>query len=339
MTGESLPEESARIETALAAQPEEKAALAKLGAAINDLRSDTLPGLDVDAALARVKARSEFSESGIIPIDLGRRNSKDSRPRWLIPMPALAAAALLAVGVASWMSYRNRPREAAVTTPADRMLATGVGIRDSLTLSDGTRIVLGPLSSVKIAAAYGKAAREVEVRGDAWFDVVHDSNKPFTVRAASATIVDVGTRFTVRSDDPEGVSVSVSEGSVSLRQVNTPVEKGVILKAGDNGLLKSGGDVVARRGSASEDDVAWMRGRLVFREAPLGEVANSMRKWYGIELKVSDPSLANRHLTATFAGESPERVLDVIRLALGAEIERHGDTAIVRSAKGSMRSR
>jgi transmembrane sensor len=339
LTGESLPDESERIEAVLVAQPEERAALAKLGTAINDLRSDTFAGLDVDAALARVKARPEFNESGVIPIGLGRRNSTVSRPRWLIPMPALAAAALLAVGVASWMSYRNRPREAAVTAPSDRMLATGVGVRDSLTLSDGTRIVLGPLSSVKIAAAYGTASREVEVRGDAWFDVVHDGSKPFTVHAASATIVDVGTKFSVRSDDPEGVSVSVSEGSVSLRQVNSPVEKGVILKAGDNGLLKSGGDVVARRGSASEDDVAWMRGRLVFREAPLGEVANSMRKWYGIELKVSDPSLANRHLTATFAGESSERVLDVIRLALGAEIERHGDTAIVRSAKGSVRSR
>lgn len=339
LTGESLPDESARIEAALEALPEERAALTRLGAAIDDLRSDTPQGLDVDAALARVKARPEFKDSGIIPIGTGRRDFTVSRPRWLIPMPALAAAALLAVGVASWMSYRNRPHESAVTAPTDRMLATGVGIRDSLTLADGTRIVLGPLSSVKIAAAYGSTSREVEIRGDAWFDVVHDTDRPFTVHAGSATIVDVGTKFTVRSDDPDGVSVSVSEGSVSLRQVNSPVEKGVILRAGDNGLLKSGGDVVARRGSASEDDVAWMRGRLVFREAPLGEVANSMRKWYGIELKVADPSLLNRHLTATFAGESSERVLDVIRLALGAEIERRGDTAIVHSAKGSMRSR
>jgi transmembrane sensor len=64
-----------------------------------------------------------------------------------------------------------------------------------------------------------------------------------------------------------------------------------------------------------------------------------VRKWYGIEVKVADRMLENRHLTATFAGETPERVLEVIRLALGADIERRGDTAIVRSAKGSTRSR
>jgi transmembrane sensor len=214
------------------------------------------------------------------------------------------------------------------------MLGTGVGIRDSMTLIDGTRVVLGPLSSVKVGSGYGSTSREVEVRGDAWFDVVHDTSRPFTVRAGSATIVDVGTTFAVRSDDPAGVSVSVSEGAVSLREMNTPVSQGVILKAGDNGLLQTDGSVIARRGSASEDDVAWMKGRLVFRDATITQVAASMRKWYGIELKVADKALNNRHLTATFAGESPERVLETIRLALGADIERHGDTAIVRLDEG-----
>jgi len=207
-------------------------------------------------------------------------------------------------------------------------------VRDSMTLIDGTRVVLGPLSSVKVGPGYGSTSREVEVRGDAWFDVTHDAHRPFTVRAGSATIVDVGTTFAVRSDDPAGVTVSVSEGSVSLRQMNTPVSQGVVLKAGDNGLLQHDGSVVARRGSATEDDVAWMKGRLVFRDASISQVAASMRKWYGIELRVADRTLNNRHLTATFADESPERVLETIRLALGADIERRGDTAIVRLDEG-----
>ena len=62
-----------------------------------------------------------------------------------------------------------------------------------MTLSDGTRVIIGPLSSVKIAAGYGQASREVEVSG-AWFDVVHDESRPFTVHAGGATIVDIGIR-------------------------------------------------------------------------------------------------------------------------------------------------
>jgi transmembrane sensor len=247
-------------------------------------------------------------------------------------MPALAAAALLAVGVASWMSYRNRAPEPVVAS-VHGMFGTGVGARDSMTLSDGSKVIIGPLSSVTIPLEYGKTTRSVEIKGDVWFDVVHDSSRPFTVHAGDAAIVDVGTKFAVRSDDPEGVAVSVSEGSVSLRQVNTPVQQGVVLRAGDKGLLQHGGQITACRGSVTDDDVAWLKGRLVFREAPISELVTSMRKWYGIELKVPDRTLASRHITASFAGETPERVLEVIRLALGAEIERRGDTAIVRSAK------
>lgn len=338
LSGETTLDEAQRVEERLAGTAEGREILAVLNLATTELRA-AIPAVDVESALASVKARRD-SVSVVSLAERRERKTTEQIPvrRWRIPMPALAAAALLAVGVASWMAYRNRPRESAAIS-APRMLATGVGARDSMTLADGTRIILGPLSSVAIEAGYNERSRNVQVRGDAWFSVVHDTEKPFTVHAANATIVDVGTKFTVSSDSPEGVSVSVSEGSVALQQMNGPAGQGVILKAGDKGILRIGGDVLARRGAATDDDAAWLKGRLVFREATIGEIASSIRKWYGIELKVADPSLANRHLTATFAGESPDRVLDVIRLALGADIERHGDTAIVRESKGSMRIR
>jgi len=331
LAGESLPGDLDRIGT------EDRQLLAKLDELTAGIRLAGPSDVETEAALARVKARPEFRQTDVIPLSPARQVSVERpRTRWLVPMPALAAAALLTVGIASWMAYRNRSHQTAVAS-VQGMFGTGVGVRDSVLLSDGTRVIIGPLSSVTVTPGYGTTARTVEVRGDAWFDVVHDSSRPFTVHAGSATIVDVGTKFAVRSDDPDGVLVSVSEGAVSLSQVNTPVQQGVILKAGDNGVLQHGGQIVARRGSASDDDVAWLKGRLVFREAPISEVAASMRKWYGIELKVPDRALASRHITASFGGESPERVLEVIRLTLGAEIERRGDTAIVRSTKGSTR--
>lgn len=328
LTGEETPEESERIDAMLAASPGDRDLIDSLDTVISGALSDIPQDIDVDGALRKVRARRDAMD--VIPLV--------PRSRWQIPMPALAAVTLLAVGVAGWMTYRHRPPEVAVAE-APGMLATGVGVRDSLVLADGTRVILGPLSSLTVALAYGHTAREVEVRGDAWFDVVHDTAKPFIVRAGNAAIVDVGTKFAVRSDAPGGVAVSVSEGAVSLSQVNTPAPQGVILKAGDKGLLDNDGQVIARRGTASDDDIAWTRGRLVFRDASLGEVISSMRKWYGIEMRASDRSLANRHLTATFAGESADRALELIRLALGVDIERRGDTAIVRPAKGSMRSR
>ena len=331
VAGESSPEEIAQIETRLAADPKDKAlldALATLTARIGS----TLPAdLDVEAALRQVKARRDEP----VVHSLGRRRTiANDRPRirWLVPLPAIAAVALLAVGIAGYLTLQNNRKKAGpAALPSAQMVATGVGALDSLRLSDGTRVVLGPLSSIKVAAGYGAERRDIEVKGDAYLEVTHDATKPFTVRAEGAVVQDLGTTFAVRTDAAEGVAVSVAEGSVSLQGVNTGRPARVVLKPGERGVVLTDGRIST--GRSNPDDMAWLHRQLVFREAPISEVVASLHRWYGIQLRVPDASLASRHLTATFSGESPERVLDVIRLVLGADVERRGDTAIIRARK------
>ena len=334
LAGESSPEESRAVEAVLAERPEDRELLAAVDQAMSALVAEVSAGLDVESALQKVKARRD-STGPVLTVHSNRKSPPPVRTRWRVAIPAIAAAAVLAMGVASWLNFGTKPVEQAVE-PAQRFLATGVGVRDSLLLPDGSRVVLGPLSTVTVASGYGTTSREVEIRGDAYFDVVHDTAMPFTVHAGSATVQDIGTKFAVHSDGVGGIGVSVAEGSVSLGQLQSDASP-VVLKAGDQGSIDKAGKVAARRGAATDDDLAWLNGRLVFREAPLSEVVTQMRRWYGIELQVVDPSLSNRHLTATFSGEPPDRVLEVLRLALGADIERHGDTVFVRSAKGRAR--
>jgi transmembrane sensor len=58
------------------------------------------------------------------------------------------------------------------------------------------------------------------------------------------------------------------------------------------------------------------------------EVTADLRRWYGVELRVTDTTLLDRHFTGSFSTESPQRVLEVIALALGAQLQRRGDTAL-----------
>lgn len=337
LAGEDTPGSIARVNE-LAADPSVRDMLAALDDATSHFSEGLANGIDVDTALGAVKGRMRSAEARPLKLEPSARTQKVAAPapRWRVPFPAIAAAGLLAIGLGAWLSIgkKSAPVVAAVDSP--RMVATGVGARDSMNLSDGTKVVLGPLSSVKVASGYGTTSRDVEIRGDAYFEVVHDSSKPFTVQVGNATVQDVGTRFAIHSDGVGGIGVSVTEGSVSLALIQSAAPP-VILKAGDQGTMDKGGRVAARRGAATDDDIAWLSGRLVFRETPLPEVVSSMRRWYGIELQLMDPSLANRHLTATFSGEPPDRVLEVLRLALGADIERHGDTVFVRSVKGRAR--
>jgi transmembrane sensor len=336
VVGESPPEEVERLESRFAAYPADKELLDALSAVIQRMTASVPSDLDVESTLRRVKARR--SETSIQPLEF-RRPIVDTRrqARWRVALPAIAAAALLAIGVAGYLTMRTGKIELQPSLSA-RMIATGVGALDSLTLPDGTRIVLGPLSSVRIAQAYGVTSREVDVQGDAYFEVAHNSSKPFIVHALHATVKDIGTTFSVRTDIAERVAVSVREGSVSLQGTspNPSGDRGTprsatVLKPGERGVVLPDGQIIRER--ASPDDMAWLRRQLIFREAPLPEVIASLHRWYGIELRVPDALLAARHLTATFAGEPPERVLEVIRLVLGADIERRGDTAIVTAKK------
>jgi transmembrane sensor len=252
--------------------------------------------------------------------------------RWLAAgLVAAAAIGVVAVGI-------NRTRGGAgPSDPPARgapgsVLATTVGTRDSVRLSDGTEIILAPASRLAVSPTFGTTSREVSIEGMAWLSVHHDAALPFTVRAGRAIVRDVGTAFTIRTGGgaPDAVSVVVSEGRVDLRDASAPAAPAVLLSAGDRGEL-AGGQLTARRGGASDVDVAWTGGRLVFRDARLDVVRAELRRWYGVDLQIADSSLAGRRLTATFDGEPIDRVLQVMALALGAQVERRDSVAVLRA--------
>ena len=258
--------------------------------------------VDVEEALARVKSRA----SG------GTTRAKAFPPRFI----ALAAAAVVVMVVGALVAGRGTPR----TEPL--RLATMAGQRDSLVLADGSRIVLGPSTSVVVRD------RDVDLRGEAYFDVVHSAGRSLTVHALGAVIRDIGTQFVVSGDSGSPLRVLVREGIVEVRHANDSVT----LHRGDVAVVDSGGRVEARRGVATEDDLAWLNGTLAFRNAPLAQVASDLRRWYGVQVRVTDTALLRRHFTGEFAGEPIDRVIEVIALALGASHERRGDTVFVRPA-------
>ena len=332
--GESTPEEAKAVRAWLEAHPSEAAALNGLSGMIAQLGGATPPGLDVEAALKRVTERRDAAD--VIPLDSRRGPSRTPvrvavpARRWQsIALPAAAAAVLLIGGGLWWHSLQNRgytnPPAAAAT------FATAAGKRDSVRLADGTRVLLAPESRLTVAAGYGNTVRDVELTGEAYFDVHHDAARPFMVRAGGAAIRDIGTTFTVRATGSNEVRVAVTSGSVSIGAADAAPNAAVVLRPGDAATYAATGQTLVQRGGAAEPDTAWTSGRLVFREAPVETVRLELRRWYGIDL-VIDSSFASRHLSMTVEGETPDQVLQVIALSLGATVQRQGTTAFITPA-------
>ena len=189
-------------------------------------------------------------------------------------------------------------------------------------------MVRGRASRLTVASDYGRRVREVELHGEAYFEVVHDTTRPFTVRVGTATVSDIGTSFGVREDGAR-LRIVVTSGSVLLRP-DSGAASHQVLSAGDVGTVEPDGRVSTPHEATSAPYLSWMHGTLEYRDAPLAEVSGDLHRWYGIVLRVDDSALAAHHIKATFTGDPIDRVLQVIALDLGADVELHGDTAVLR---------
>lgn len=317
LAGEAQPHELDSIKRWLEAEPERMAIVRTLEAALAHTAHDDGSPVDADGALRAVKSRFASPKMPrIVPPETPTISFHA-----FAPFLRAAAALLLVVGGGFlWRSIR----ESAITGGATTFI-TAVGERRQFKLADGTGVTLGPASRLVVDASSDD--RTATLDGDAYFSVVHNPSQPFTVKVGAVRITDVGTAFGIQTDDSGGVRLAVDSGSVSLGTHESDGSPKEVLNARDRASVSPTGIVRVERSAVSEDDVAWLQGRLVFRDAPLIEVGAELYRWYGVRLRVADSTLGNLHLTASFSGEPVDRVLNVIALSLGARLERQGNVA------------
>lgn len=186
--------------------------------------------------------------------------------------------------------------------------ATATAELRPITLEDGTRIELAAETSIDVAFTAGGRAVTL-LKGEAFFEVRPDANRPFEVKAADLSIKVVGTAFNVRLSRGSA-TVAVSEGIVETRQPGqaapTTLTKGDVVEVG-----RADGSV--RQARISPDDVApWRARQLIVHGAPLREVVADIRRYTGAWIIFDDSNLANQQVTGVYDLREPERALRLL---------------------------
>ena len=337
LAGESLPEEHQRIRALLDGDGDRAALLDALDAALPRREKGRLSPHEVEAALASVMARRDPAPARTpdAPADviaLAPRRASDlqqARLRWTSSGLRAAAAVLLVAGASFfWRASRATTESTAgagTTVSASTAYRTRAAEVDTVRLADGSSVVLGPESRLVLEQDFGRRSREITLDGQAFFDVVHDDARPFLVRTPGATLRDVGTTFSVRSDSIAGTRVVVTSGAVDVAPTRATASAPTLLRAGDVAEV-SGERVRVERGAATDGELSWTRGVLELHDAPLSTVAQELRRWYGVKLVVTDSTIASRRLTATFERATADEIGRVLSAVLGASVTRSGDT-------------
>jgi len=178
----------------------------------------------------------------------------------------------------------------------------------SLTLSDGTKVWLNSESSLKYPTAFNGNAREVEITGEAYFEVrsqesgARSGASPFIVRKKDVSVTVLGTHFNVNAyDDEDVIKVTLLEGSVRMsslledqgaslrggipRASGQSQLKSVILKPGEQGVVTQNSELRTQNSVDLEAVMAWKNGKFIFNETSIDVIMKQISRWYDVEVE------------------------------------------------------
>ena len=181
-------------------------------------------------------------------------------------------------------------------------------------LPDGTTGWLNSSSSVRYSGNFIND-RQVTLKGEAFFDVVKDSNRPFIVNTNEVILKVSGTRFNIASyENEKDIEVVLEQGKLIFN--DKEMNKSCIMKPNDlivyDKTLKDFSTEVVQ----PHKYLSWTEGMLIFRNDPLDVIARRLERWYNIDVEVNVSSTEDIRWRATFIDEGLEDVLSIMKRSL-----------------------
>jgi transmembrane sensor len=309
LTGELSAQERAVLDAWVAADPRHAATLDLLRRAGSSMAT---PGnTDVDRAWHAVAARNASRSTSR---SVSRTASRISAGRWPGVMAVCGVVALvLALGTAAW-HWRGDLFPSHALVPASSY-ATANGQRAVITLADGSRVMLNVASRIEVPTDFSRNNRTVRLYGEALFTVSHNDNAPFTVIAGPSTTRVLGTSFVVRHYDSDtAATITVRDGKVAVQSTVVAAMQQVAVGHGGVGRVEP----------ADTSRFSFASGVLTFTDTPLIDAIPALNRWYDVDLRLGDPSLATRKVVGGFKAGSPTDLMMMLGWTFNTRVVQDG---------------
>jgi transmembrane sensor len=254
----------------------------------------------------------------------GRIDSEGSPKTRIIPAPVrfsfmkiAASICLLAVLGFLLFEFRDHRAENELTVVSNYSERT-----IKFSLPDGSQIWLNKNSLIEYRAGFGTSHRVLNLRGEGFFDVVK-TNSPFIVQAGDAQILVRGTKFNVQNLNGSGVKTTLEEGKVELRLEGK--DDVYVMLPGDQIVLNKEQNKVVLGKVDPSNYTAWKEERLVFDNAPLGQIILKLENRFGVMIEVDEVIAKRERLTMTIGEEDLVEILELIQLSSNLKMKEVDD--------------
>lgn len=197
---------------------------------------------------------------------------------------------------------------------SDYEVLTVAGQRAQAVLPDGSKVWLNTSSRLVYHSSFWSSQRQVDLSGEAYFEVAHNRHAPFVVNSNNIKTNVLGTKFNVRARDEENrVVTTLLQGVVRVDSPRTK-ENGYLLKPGQTLNVNTDtyqAELIEYNQPA--DVLLWIDGKLTFKQNSLLEITNVMEKLYDVKFVYEDETLKTERFTGQFSTDStPYEILNVL---------------------------
>ena len=204
------------------------------------------------------------------------------------------------------------------------VLETPRGGEYRLTMTDGTEVCLNAGSRIEYPAVFDGKERRVKTTGEAYFKVAHDADHPFIVETEGQEVKVLGTEFNINAYSEDKVVTTLIRGSIALKPMGSKGGE-LTLKPGDQAEYDKHNGTATLHPANTEVVSSWTRGKFVFEDQTLGQIMESLSRWYDFRYHFSNPQLAS----TVFMGSVPrygnfQNVLHILEMSGGIKFRVKG---------------
>lgn len=244
---------------------------------------------------------------------------------------AAAITLLIAVGIGVLYNKNKNNQHAAVPAPKRTTITALSNVTQSILrqdLSDGTIVWLKPHSSIEYREVFSKTSRTIQLKGEAFFDVARDEQRPFIVTTGNVITKVLGTSFNIKAyRDASTIEVSVMSGKVAVQMTptdtpHTPDISEVLLTPNERvTYVKSEKRLLKEAPLQLPELSMWQVATMVLDNVPVERVLRSLEKKFNVTIQVKNVNLNNGLIRADFTNQNLPDILEMLSSSIEATYE------------------
>ena len=216
-------------------------------------------------------------------------------------------------------AHEGVPRINTITTPR--------GGQYEVILGDGTSVKLNAASYIRFPEFFSGATREIELNGEAYFEVAKDKAHPFIVKANGTQVQVFGTHFNINaySDNPD-ITTTLLEGSVKMSKGTAAI----MLLPGQQGTVNQNGSSIKVQKADVEANMAWINGFFIFHDQSIVNIMKQVSRWYDVDIEYQDAQVQENEFGGTISKyKDIKELLDNIKLTGSIHYKIEGRRVII----------